>query len=649
VIGLLVALQVQGSTVYNTTILYLIQALSYAGNIYFALAGAGWMEHLIKRWQARLDFSIDIFSPALDVPKHIKRRVWEETLSTILLCGVSYHMPPDKVVAFATADEWPPYMLWFQGSAAERHVENIKLLKAIGIDAYRSWVEELRSERAQRWERAIETIQTHFAGPDAYWRPLHPPFPEGVSSFFGKVFLVPFPPTLVMRYDQQAEETHQLQTLAELEAFVAQNESAEVQSRRSVRMALRALDGQQVRAPHVENVAVGGAVRSRPQRRGLDFLARLGTPAEAKRKYTLAMPVAYTAGVLRVHRKSLGSDDADSKPFASGFHVTLDYSDGRRQDPEGITRVRELLVVDASLAIGLHDDFQPTAALLHFLRDNAALVEARVAGVQEALQAYRSSFAAEASAKQAVLSYAFLTDIFDAPGLSLAELRRAFSRAACARVVRELPRRYPASVALLYERMQHLQVSEVHRWWWLYWDDLWRMNAADYPALTKQRTAFSPHFPGSIAYTPMGRRRLEAYLDEHGLWLKQGTKGFFTRGTLNRLYFHLDMLVFARQGSLMTSNPFLDPPPSSSRPVLPGRRSDEAVHLALGTLRSCGDGIELETRRYDTIDASLAPTSRLTGAGTEYDQSDILDRRAWPWTEQRLSGKPGLRPYERAW
>lgn len=57
VIGLLVALRVSGSSVYNTTILYLVQGVTYAGNIYLALAGTSLLQHFVKRMQKRIDFS----------------------------------------------------------------------------------------------------------------------------------------------------------------------------------------------------------------------------------------------------------------------------------------------------------------------------------------------------------------------------------------------------------------------------------------------------------------------------------------------------------------------------------------------------------------------------------------------------------------
>jgi hypothetical protein len=47
------------------------------------LIGTGVAQRFVKRMQYRLDASIDLFSPHVDVPKHISRRIWHETLSAM--------------------------------------------------------------------------------------------------------------------------------------------------------------------------------------------------------------------------------------------------------------------------------------------------------------------------------------------------------------------------------------------------------------------------------------------------------------------------------------------------------------------------------------------------------------------------------------
>lgn len=57
--------------------------LSYHYSAYFVIIGMSWAQRLVKRVQRRIDFSVDIFSPFLDVEKHVKRRVWQETLAAM--------------------------------------------------------------------------------------------------------------------------------------------------------------------------------------------------------------------------------------------------------------------------------------------------------------------------------------------------------------------------------------------------------------------------------------------------------------------------------------------------------------------------------------------------------------------------------------
>lgn len=62
-------------------------------SIYFVVIGTSWAQGWVKKVQRRLDFSIDIFSPSLNLDKHINRRVWQETLATMRVrtvpCGGS--------------------------------------------------------------------------------------------------------------------------------------------------------------------------------------------------------------------------------------------------------------------------------------------------------------------------------------------------------------------------------------------------------------------------------------------------------------------------------------------------------------------------------------------------------------------------------
>ncbi|KAE8230167.1 hypothetical protein CF326_g4839 [Tilletia indica] len=608
ILGLLVALNVNGSTVYRSTILYIVQGLSYSFNIYFTLAGTGLFEHAVKRGQKRLDFSIDIFSPALDMHKHIRRRIWEETFSTILLSAPPYRMPVDQVVAFSTsdADEWPPYLLNFQNTAAERHVENIKLVRELGHAAFRDYVDLERGHVAHRWKAVVQKIQASFAGPDAYWRPIRPPYPEGVSSFFGKAFVIPFPPTVVFRYDQGDNRTMQLTTLEEFETFVHQNEDHLVRQARRIRLTLRSLDGQRVYCPYVkvEDVYENTGMFGRKPKR---------------HNYSVAVPVTYIDGILRIqHRDPFPPPGAYN--FSSGFELSIAYEEGLREDAAGSARVHEPIVVSGSAAFELFDDFRSSPGLATFLHHNEVLIRSRLPVIDKLMKAYRAKYFDEARRKCAVMSYGFLTDIFSNHRLHVHELEQAFEKSSCSDVVRQLPLRYRSSVASLYERLDAVHRSEVHRWWWLFWDDLWRRNFRDIAALRKHRVHFCPSFPTSIAYQPLPRKELELFLTKYGMWVDHGKGGFIHTGTLNSIYFYLDELVFGHGVSSMRS---------------------KAIKLGIGS-----DQAGLKLHGIDSLD--LANLSRGTGGGTDYERSDIIDRYAKRW-EMLMSGRPSLSRWARTW
>lgn len=69
--------------------------------------------------------SLDISSSSV----HTKRRIWQESISVLFLTSPECKIPDDQPVQYAQArdGEYPPYLLDFKGSPAERHVENLKV------------------------------------------------------------------------------------------------------------------------------------------------------------------------------------------------------------------------------------------------------------------------------------------------------------------------------------------------------------------------------------------------------------------------------------------------------------------------------------------------------------------------------------------
>ena len=61
---------------------------------------------------------------------HTKRRIWQEAISTLLLTDEQCHIPKNQKMEYKQApdSEYPPYLLNFEGSPGERHVENLKVI-----------------------------------------------------------------------------------------------------------------------------------------------------------------------------------------------------------------------------------------------------------------------------------------------------------------------------------------------------------------------------------------------------------------------------------------------------------------------------------------------------------------------------------------
>lgn len=78
-----------------------------------------------------------------------------------------------------------------------------------------------------------------------------------------------------------------------------------------------------------------------------------------------------------------------------------------------------------------------------------------------------------------------------------------------------------------------------------YKDDLWRRNHETISGLELHASEFDPHYPTSIAYTPLPRPALEAFLVQRGLLSKIPRRGdFFHAGFLNKIYLRLNDTAF---------------------------------------------------------------------------------------------------------
>ncbi|KIM22943.1 hypothetical protein M408DRAFT_269120 [Serendipita vermifera MAFF 305830] len=569
-LGLCVALFPTTTGVLNGVVLYIIYALTYGLDFYFALAGASFMHTIIKKITCRLDFSIDIFSPKLELTSnspHIRRRIWQETIGTLILTDETCRIPVKQKISYSEPInfEWPPYLLDFQGTPGERHVENLKILREEGLKKYARAISLISGPEEKLFKFLKSRIENHFIGPDCYWRPNDKnEDTSGHKAFFGNAWWVPFPPTLVIRYDEGGQAV--LESLHEFEHYVSQNESYEISRKREVRHALRALDRQIVRWPYTHVEAVG---------------ARKWFSG---RQYSMQTAVEFHSCVFSL--KYRGSQFWKDLPLGSGFDIELSYTKDIRLDGD---------------AIGIEHDMGMTSTLAKFLHLNRDLVHTRLESLLAGLDEYRRETRKQMRLKQKTLSYHFLAHVYNWP-LRPAQVVKAVEQYESDLRVRDLFAANDASLAMVTQRMDIVGRSEITVWWYLFWDDFWRRNHDAVKVLQRHERDFNPHYASSIAYRPLPRPAMEAFLIQRGLLVPRArTRQFVHHGLLNKIYFRMNQIAF--------------------------HNTDEAILVHVGNTT---EEIDLEDLVLTT---HVRSSSMGTGGGTDLDDASIRIRPAYKWED----------------
>lgn len=215
--------------------------------------------------------------------------------------------------------------------------------------------------------------------------------------------------------------------------------------------------------------------------------------------------------------------------LASGFEISMTYY----RDVE----------VDGT-AIGLDEEFDLTRPLALFLLMNAHLIRGRIKEFDSAVRSYRRHFRRELRHKREVMSYNFLETVYNSPQ-AMPELVKAILQTEKDSHLRDTVIKHEDSLATAYERLTVVSSSRVRTWWFLFWDDCWRRNASTISQLNTYAADFCPHYPKSIAYRPLPRAALEAFLTQRGLYGPTSPqKRFFHNGLLNKIYFRLNSIVF---------------------------------------------------------------------------------------------------------
>ncbi|KAH9486975.1 hypothetical protein JR316_0001041 [Psilocybe cubensis] len=602
--ALAITLNIPGKDIIDSYVLYCIYVITYGLGFYFSLINFNWMQRVVKRLTRRIDFSVDIFSPRyfhpiseftdkyltpnsrLDISSssiHTKRRIWQESITTLLLTDPKCKIPKEQAMAFAQArdSEFPPYLLDFMDTPGERHVENLKILREVGSIAYNRAV-SLTTGPDYAWYRRLEDeIQKNYVGPDSYWKRSDRSSNPDCKSHFGNAWWIPFPPTLVIRYDDGPYTV--LNDACDLEAYITQNSSRDIQRRRFVRMSLRALEGRVIQWPYEDVQPVGSY-----------------STWWRTRSYRAVTSTRYEHAILQINRR--GHLLWKGLQLGSGFSVKLKYSK---------------TVTVSSDILGLTEDFDLTPTLARFLQINRELIDEGLFEIEETLSHYRLYHRQECQRKRRIMTYRFLTFVYDHPrdpdGLiaSLCEIEGD-------RRIQDLMVKSEPAFRAAYTRLEAVRSSELSTWWYIFWDDLWRRNHDTISSLEKYASDFNPYYKTSIAYTPLPRAALENFLTQRGMLHKRPRWGdYFHAGFLNKLYLRLNDTVF--------------------------RDSDQAIMFHIGN-----DKRELDMEDVDII--TQGPSSTLgTGGGTDHNDSWIRTRPTYRW-EGLLSDPPyEAHPFSYKW
>ncbi|KAH9950392.1 hypothetical protein B0H21DRAFT_723250 [Amylocystis lapponica] len=567
-VALGVALNLPGKNILNGAILYTIYIVTYGLNIYFTIINWDIMRRLVKKLARRIDFSIDVFSPRLDLSPscpHTKRRIWQEAITTLFLTEPECEIPKTQAMEFTQwrDDEYPPYLLGFAGTPGERLVENLRILREVGSAAYNKAVILTSGPDNTQFFQLEQIIQNHYVGPDCYWKNPEAPTPK-CTTFFGNAWWIPFPPTVVIRFDDGPLAV--LTSVHDLETYVHQNSSHYIQRKRQVRRTLRALDGVPVTWPY-------------------DCMQYVGSQdawCGCKRRFGTKTLVHYRSGVLRIKRR--GHLPWEGFDIGSGFEVELTYAKD--------------ISIDGS-AIGLNAEFDFTQLLARFFALNQQLIPNLLACLEDVLASYRRHCRRQCRWKTDTLSYHFLTDVYDRPRKAT-DVAEIVLKCEHDQRVRRLAVWSEVVFEITHERFLAVASSELATWWYIFWDDLWRRNYDTISALSKHATDFNPHYPSSIAYRPLPRAALEAFLTQRGLLHKTAKWGdFFHSGFLNKMYLRMNDIAF--------------------------HGSHGAIIFHLGEGRS-----ELDMEEID-MQTLVQPSTLGTGGGTDYDDESIRARPYYRW------------------
>lgn len=177
-----------------------------------------------------------------------------------------------------------------------------------------------------------------------------------------------------------------------------------------------------------------------------------------RKRYDAHAVIHYKTCTLRIKRK--GTLPWEGTDFGSGFEVELTYAKG--------------VTVDGTV-IGLTDDLDLTQPLARFLSLNEGLIAEHLVPLEMALRSYRHHTRRECQWKADVLTYQFLTAVYNQPRFpaDVVDVVQELERDPC---VRDLVCTSRPILEITYERWSAASASELTTWWYVFWVRIFRIT-----------------------------------------------------------------------------------------------------------------------------------------------------------------------------
>jgi hypothetical protein len=168
-------------------------------------------------------------------------------------------------------------------------------------------------------------------------------------------------------------------------------------------------------------------------------------------RYKAQASTSYEYGTLNIKRN--GYLIWKGLQLGSGFEVEITFDKHVRID---------------GASIGINDKYDLTPTLARFLAQNHALIHSRMGGIEALLVGYRQFCRQECYKKVDVLSYGFLSRVFDHPRDPEGLAQDAIKHEDDLRV-RQLLVGNEEAFRITYERLAAVSTTELSTWWYIFW------------------------------------------------------------------------------------------------------------------------------------------------------------------------------------